>query len=362
MMPEATTQKTARQVLGEALRFYREQRGLTPARVADMTKASRGAVDDWEAGRVVPNSAQWELLKKMVHHGLSQMSAVRQRALAEADAERALVQRSMQRHKPEAPAPNKPLTTRPFAEALTKPPTLKIVPPEPAPTVTTPTGVPSTLLGDNFDLTDAYLEVKKLPPGWGTAEAKEARYIHAKDLIKQGQDTEAVVKAVREKFNVGISRVTIKTIHTELEREAKREAAKAARAAAEVAAPAPPVAAFAPSSEADRAEHARELLRKSPFMKIGDLVKELQRKFGVSLQSQQLYALRAEVRENRPTRPTEPMINEKDIEAAAQLVLGAIPNLRTFTISVDDSGEVTVNHTTREVRVVEASGSIKLKR
>jgi hypothetical protein len=56
------------------------------------------------------------------------------------------------------------------------------------------------------------------------------------------------------------------------------------------------------------------------------------------------------------------MVNEKDIEAAAQIVLSAIPNLKTFTISVDDKGEVTVSHTTREVKVVEASGSIKLKR
>ena len=47
-----------------------------------------------------------------------------------------------------------------------------------------------------------------------------------------------------------------------------------------------------------------------------------------------------------------------DIEAAAQIVLSAIPNLRTFTISVDDAGEVTVSHTVR----VEASSSIKLKR
>jgi len=45
---------------------------------------------------------------------------------------------------------------------------------------------------------------------------------------------------------------------------------------------------------------------------------------------------------------------------AAQLVLGAIPNLRTFTITVDDNGEATISHTQREVRVIETSGTLKL--
>jgi DNA-binding transcriptional regulator YiaG len=407
MMTDATAQKSARQVLGEALRFYREQRGYNQARVADIAKVSRNDVDDWEAGRAVPPSAQWELLKKMVHRGLSQLGAVRQRAFSEVDAERALVQRSMQRAKtqqaPPPPAADKPLTSRPFADVLAKAPILKIVPdpkpeppkPAPAPTttqapITTPPGVPATLMGDTFDLSDAYTAVNTLPDGWGTTEAKEARAAFAKDLLKQGLDAEVIVARTREKFTVGISRVTLKKLRAEIEREAAKAERKAQREAAkmqepvEAAAPPPPPAPVAPPPESDAAlvDYARMVLSKSPSIKIDELIGQLTAKFKRSLPSQQLYILRTEAKVawNAKTTPTpeatvQPMkdpapvsapapktVNTADIETAAQLVLGAIPNLRTFTITVDDAGEVTVSHTTREVRVVEASGSIKLKR
>jgi DNA-binding transcriptional regulator YiaG len=405
MMTSPSTTKTARQVFGEALKFYREQRDFNHARVADICKVSRSDVEAWEAGRTVPDSKAWELLKKMVHRGLASISNVRQQALSEADAERAMLQRSMQRGQPpskqQQPA-DKPLTTRPFAEALAKVPVLSIVPPpkpEPVappapppapapPPITTPAGVPATLIGETFDLTDAYTAVSTLPDGWGTSEAKNARSAFAKQLLIEGLDPEIIVARTREKFTVGISRVTLKKLRVEIEKEAakaerkaQREAAKAAPALdVEVSAPPPPpTPAPAPPvlDDAPLIAHARMLLAKSPSMKIDDLVAHLQATFRRSLLARDLYPLRDEakaawakkaeaLRETSPM-PTPPApapvvapatASNSDIETAAQLVLSAIPNLRTFTITVDDAGEVTVSHTVR----VEASATIKLKR
>lgn len=50
-----------------------------------------------------------------------------------------------------------------------------------------------------------------------------------------------------------------------------------------------------------------------------------------------------------------------DLSAAVRLVIEAMPNLRSMTIEVDDDGEVSITYKTREVRVVEESGSLKVK-
>ena len=93
----------------------------------------------------------------------------------------------------------------------------------------------------------------------------------------------------------------------------------------------------------------------------------LQRKFGGSLGVLRLNELRFEMRAARmgvpsPVAQVAIVSNKDDVEAATRLLLDAIPHLRTFTITVDDAGEVTVNHTVRETRVVESSGSLKIRR
>jgi transcriptional regulator with XRE-family HTH domain len=51
-----------------------------------------------------------------------------------------------------------------------------------------------------------------------------------------------------------------------------------------------------------------------------------------------------------------------DLAAAVRLVLEAMPNLRSMTIEVDDDGEVSIAFKTREIRVVEDSGALKVRR
>src|ERR1700751_1321109 len=58
----------------------------------------------------------------------------------------------------------------------------------------------------------------------------------------------------------------------------------------------------------------------------------------------------------------EAKADEKDdLSAAVRLVVEAMPNLRSMTIDVDDEGEVAIAYKTREVRVVEDSGALKVR-
>lgn len=50
-----------------------------------------------------------------------------------------------------------------------------------------------------------------------------------------------------------------------------------------------------------------------------------------------------------------------DLSAAVRLVVEAMPGLRSMTIEVDDDGEIAIAYKTREVRVVEDSGSLKVR-
>jgi transcriptional regulator with XRE-family HTH domain len=50
-----------------------------------------------------------------------------------------------------------------------------------------------------------------------------------------------------------------------------------------------------------------------------------------------------------------------DLSAAVRLLLEAMPNLCSMTIEVDNAGEVSVAFKTREVRVVEGSGQLRVK-
>jgi hypothetical protein len=50
-----------------------------------------------------------------------------------------------------------------------------------------------------------------------------------------------------------------------------------------------------------------------------------------------------------------------ELSTAVALVMEALPNLRSMSLEADDDGEVTVAYKTREVRIVEDSGSLKVR-
>ena len=198
MMTNPSTQESARQVLGKAIRFFRDQRKMSQHTLADRVGCSLGNLDDWEKGKYAPSNAGWERLCKALHD-LTNMRATWQRACAEEARERE----------------TKAFGNKPFANLPT---ILTVVPPQPAAPVET---VPATLHDDGFDLRPAYKAIAKLPEGWGTNEAKAQRQAYATELITHGMRDDEVYKQVRLKFGVGISEPVL----TEL-----RESIRAAQA------------------------------------------------------------------------------------------------------------------------------------
>lgn len=294
MMTSPSTQESARQILGKALRFFRDQRKMSQRDLADRVGCSVGDIDDWEKGKHAPPDTRWGRLCKMLHDDLAGMRATWQRACAEEARER------------EA----KSFGNKPFAnlkDVLTKPPVLTVVPPQPTAPVEP---VPATLHDDGFDLRPAYKAVAKLPEGWRTNEAMAERQTYATELIKHGMRDDEVYKQVRLKYGVGISEPVL----TEL-RESVRDAKAREHAQSKGVPPAmPPTPPPAPPA---------------------------------------------------PKPAPEPVVvptADTSIEDAVRLILEVIPNLRSFKIEVNDAGEIDVSHTIREVRVVESSGTLKLKK
>ena len=50
-----------------------------------------------------------------------------------------------------------------------------------------------------------------------------------------------------------------------------------------------------------------------------------------------------------------------DMDAAIRLLVDAVPNIRSLSIEVDDDGKISVGYRTREVRVVEETGTLSLR-
>jgi hypothetical protein len=69
-----------------------------------------------------------------------------------------------------------------------------------------------------------------------------------------------------------------------------------------------------------------------------------------------------QLKEQEGISPADVAHPTPDLEAAALLVIEAIPNLRSCTIEIDDVGDIAINYRTRELRVVEDDGSLKITR
>ena len=69
-------------------------------------------------------------------------------------------------------------------------------------------------------------------------------------------------------------------------------------------------------------------------------------------------SVQARIRAEQPTAPT----SDEDIQTAVGLILDAIPGLQTFTISVDEHGEASVDYQIRKVKIETVGGSMKVQR
>jgi hypothetical protein len=131
----------------------------------------------------------------------------------------------------------------------------------------------------------------------------------------------------------------------------------------------------------ERREFALSVLRQRPHIRErghDSLDELLVQRFGCGISAEAAADMRRRVFDERaaspivtPTpgrdKPPAPPpatreVNAADVAAAVELILGAVPSLRTFTVVVDDSGEASVDYTVREVVVRETGGSLKVRR
>lgn len=135
----------------------------------------------------------------------------------------------------------------------------------------------------------------------------------------------------------------------------------------------------------ERFDFARSVLVQRPHIKVAGpdgLIAVIKARFGVGIDNrsasklvEEHHAKMTEAVQSRGaldaiqreviTKPLElpPTANaDEQIKAATSLILEAVPNLASFTISVDASGAASVGYTTRELRVVENTGSFKVQR
>lgn len=156
--------------------------------------------------------------------------------------------------------------------------------------------------------------------------------------------------------------------------------------------PARPARATMPEAIAERMEFARSILMQRPKISSrgeDGLIALLQKRFGVGLSDGNLTRLRDEVlrdsvaREIRShaqpalsvqaaqpvTHPaTDPspvatkQVNDVDVSAGVELIVGAIPGLQSMTITIGDDGVASVSWDVRQVQVTTVSSSLTVRR
>jgi DNA-binding XRE family transcriptional regulator len=125
----------------------------------------------------------------------------------------------------------------------------------------------------------------------------------------------------------------------------------------------------------ERTKRARELIRENPSIRIEDVKKTLQAEFGLSINESTISKIksehakrlqRAEERAAAPPAPAKPKTaavatarpasTEDTLGTAVNLILDAIPNLASLSLTVSAEGEASVSFAVREVRVIESAG------
>jgi transcriptional regulator with XRE-family HTH domain len=338
-----------RQTLGETIKLLREERGRSHRQVSRRTRASISDVQAWERGALVPTGEQWTALKQGINRGLGSYQDLYRNARNEELRERETITKGISVHNPNTNGrqsqPGPPLTTKPLAQlaSITIPPagpTLKapavapdartVNPGQPVGYVEKPAAVqlpPTIAIPERVEVSDGRRakDGRRLPPpkpsGSNAADQVEIRKRYVRALLAQWPNkrttgADSVLEAVRKQFGVGISPEAVDAIRAEM------------RGTAAPVTPEPRDATIFTAPE--------------------------------------LFKVPSAAQEQPLAQPVPEAatveINEADITAAVDLVLGAIPNLQEFSIRVDESGEAHVDYQIREVKITTRGGSLKVKR
>lgn len=314
----------AAQQLGNVIKWHREKKGWDRRRVANATSASIGLVEDWESGKDVPTARQWHDLQATVNNRLKEYNELYRQARAEQG-----LSTDRPDTVPDQPTgPRREVVVKPthfgqkvmtaIAQGMTIPPIPPVVPPQPKLAVVPPpepekpepaSGHGSGGFNDPAIRAKAKETRDNLPEGYREALRRNARIDWVRNQFRLRPDApiagpDGIREMLTKHFGVALSADLIRQIKEEVKQEK----------ATQVTPPVKP----APTPKKEP---------KKPVQK--------------------------------PT-PVGPKDIKSALEAAAELVLEAVPNLASFTIRVTEDGAVSVDYKTREVKVVEESGSITL--
>lgn len=336
---------TARELLGQTIKWHREDRKRTLRESANRLRISVSVLQDMEAGRYVPTSEEWAALTNGVHRGLQGFHELYLRAKAEQKAEQNMVTNGINTHvRSGTPPPTKVATNlgSKLAEAINRETTAAHasidekerqldahgyggkapVPPEQIAGLVTPTPPPSKpdLVMRSRQIGGRKSQAGR-PPGSMSAEAVQQRHewarlqFRARPKMPVG-GPDGLLVMMRQRFGVGL------------------DPDEAQRIKAEVYA---------------------ELQLLPPAVPPGIVAKPVPTNGPPE---------RVEALQPRVTQPMAAVADpsDGDITTAVQLILGAIPGLETFTISVDESGEASVDWQIRKIVVQRTGGSIKVQR
>lgn len=347
------TAQNARQRLGELIAFYMNDSQCDDRRVARTCSASPRDVEQWRKGELVPSSDQWSKLKRSVSHALGRYAEVYQRARTEAESEaRERAKRTDEerqaRERHQAPTPkvgtnlgdklvnlSKDQTAPPGIVMVSSEPVLHVVPP-PSTSAHSDLGVePRGLAADGRKLSPMR------PSGSGTTSQVDRRKAFVRELLaafpdKRTSGADSVIALVRKTFGIGISPETVDEIREEL-RTMRIKAEVRADVMREVTQTMPIVTTAPPFATPEHVAAVQALRQTEPA--------PLPRPGAADLSN---------VAQTEPT--------SEDLSTAVQLILEALPGLQTFTISVDDTGEASVDYQIRKVKIETVGGSIKVKR
>jgi hypothetical protein len=332
------TAQSARARLGEIIAFYMRERDYSARDVSRRVKVGQPLVEDWINGREVPNRDQWKGLCQGVNRNLHAHQDVYDRARAEAEDEarqRAAKNQPKEQSKPmrQDTKINTALADK-LGTALTTTQTGRATAPI---EVVTPTAPPLRVVTELHPPLAA--DGRKLqpvrPPGSHSTENVERRKEYVRRLLisspnKRTQGADSVVEHVRREFGVGISPETVDEIREELKRE---------RIKAEIIAELPPP--VPPTMPAMAAQLLEKIATPIADNKVGP--------------AQPTNAQQAHLDAMATPEPG-------DLQTAVQLILEALPGLQTFSITVDESGEASVDYQIRKVKIETVGGSIKVRK
>lgn len=325
-----TQDKTARVKLAEVLAFHFKERHFTSHYISTKCRTTPANVEGWASGAILPDGNEWEQLHRKVSHDFARYTDLWRAARTEAQRERDIATRALSR----------PLGPKLVAAGVVPAPTPAAVPdpaPEPDPPRAAGPLSPGRYARAHIDIgiepptglaSDGRALSPPRPPGSMSREQVATREEYVRSILQQRPHArsggpDGIVALVRQTFKVGIDPSTVERIRSELERErleTEVRAKIAAEAKTSAAAPAAPIGEPMPLPPPSSPPTFMPPPTFSPPP--------------IPAPAQTL-----------PWSPDEQALGE-----AVGLILGEIPELRSMTITVSDTGEASYTYEVRTVR------------